>query len=189
MVENNKSQFEEYKYTVAVIGGAVLITIVLAFAVGKPLFDSTQKTAADLEEKKIVLQKLQEKLSNLKNLQSREEELKAENEKVLAALPEDKDVARLFVQFEKIAKESGVTVESVSEANVAEFNGENSNTDTQITAVTYNINAKAKDYASLKNALVRFEDALRLLSISEIDASLTSNDLSISFTINTYKRS
>ncbi|MDD3481161.1 MAG: type 4a pilus biogenesis protein PilO [Patescibacteria group bacterium] len=187
MVEKKGNDIKEYKYPLAVIGGATLIAVLVIFLFGKPLFESMQQTSKELTERRDVLAKLEVKLDNLKSLQSREEELKRDNEVVLAALPESKDVSRLFVQFESLARESGLTIDSVSEAGA----GNATSTTTVsggISPVSYQVSGNAKNYSALKKTLTNMEDALRLLSISSINANLSSGSLSTDFTINTYVR-
>lgn len=185
MVEEKTNNINEYKYPLAVIGGAVLIAVIVVFLFGKPLFTSMQETSRELDKKRDVLAKLEVKLENLKNLESREEELEKDNEVVLAALPESKDVSRLFVQFEALARESGLTIGSVSESGSGETTTQGTGV---ISPVSYQVSGTAKNYAALKKTLTNMEDALRLLSISTINANSSSGSLSTDFTINTYVR-
>lgn len=189
-----KSPFEKYKYPILVIGGAAVITFALVFAIAKPMWDSTKKVNAELKEKKETLTSLSDRLSKLQQLKEKEAELKEKNAKVLAALPEDKDVARLFVQFEGIAAGSGIKIISAGEQG-AQTGGNPTTTKTQSTSseiikpINYSISANGTDYSSLKGALSKFEEALRLLSISSIDITKNASTFDIKFEAVTYARS
>lgn len=189
MVDNasNENQIKKYRYPLLIISAAIVVAIGLIFAIGRPLYADLKKTAEELRAQEDVLAKKEEKLSTLKSLQDKEEELKKENQKLLAAIPEDKDVSRLFAQFEKIARESGVKIESVQESS-HNNEGEEINSE-YLQEINYNISATAPNYSALKKMLSNLEGALRLLSVSAFDAGLNNNDeLSLSLTITTYQR-
>lgn len=190
MVKKEKSQFEEYKYAIIVIGSSILIAIILLFIVAIPLWKDLSKNSGTLKNYKEELTMLEDKLANLKELSNKEAQLKTDNAKVLAALPEDKDISRLFVQFENVANQSGIVVTQVTESKTANSTGTNDTGQAgSITPVIYKVTAMATDYASLKNALANFEKALRIVSISEFDVALNNSSLGINFTVTTYKRS
>lgn len=186
MVEKKTNPFEEYKYSVLVGVGSFILFMALIFAVGKPLWTSYKKTSQTLKEKKAVLVKLEEKLDNLKKLKSKETEIKEKYQRVLNALPTDKDVARLFIQFEKVANDNGLLVTSIQESG-----GSTSSTQAAsdtVRAVSYTMNGTATDYKSLKGALGKLEEALRILNVSRISIS-SSGNLNSSITVSTYLRS
>lgn len=182
---DKKTKINEYTYIVAVLTGSILITIILVFLIGKPLLSSIQESSKELEDKQIKVEKLTEKLENLKNLEYKKDELEEQNKTVLAALPNDKDVSRLFVQFESIFKTSGASISSVVENN----RGTQENTQSGIIRpVAYTVSGTVKDYPSLIKALNKMENALRILSVKSIDISGEINNLSLTLTVNTYVR-
>lgn len=185
-----KSQFEEYKYAVLMIAGAILGVILLSTLIGMPVWKDMKKNSATAKARKDELTMLTEKLENLKNLSKKEKELKEQNAKVLAALPEDKDISRLFVQFENIAAQSGLSVKQVSEGGPAGASGTASTEPAKsaITPVTYQVSGTAKDYNSLKTALSKFEEALRIVSIDSFEVTSGTSGMNVNFTITTYKR-
>jgi Tfp pilus assembly protein PilO len=180
------NQFKEYQYlmvavSIGVIGGLLLIFIGLV-----PSWKGMTKASQDLASAQTKRDNLTERLTNLKGLKDKEAQLKEQNAKVLAALPEDKDISRLFVEFEGIGNASGVTVKQVSEAAATVAAGGNASA--AIIPVTYQISASAANYGALKDSLLKFEQALRLLTISNFDASKSGSNLNVNFTINAYKR-
>lgn len=186
MVEK-KNNFDEYKYTVLLVVGSVLVSVILAFIIGKPLYNSLKTTGAELNEKRETLEKLETKLEVLKGLESQKKDLEEKNQVVLAAIPTDKDISRLFYQFEKIAESSGLKIESVSESTESANAQSETNTMTVI-PVSYEVTASTDSYNKFKAALKNFETSLRILSIDSITISGEPNSLNINLTINTYKR-
>lgn len=172
-----------------VAGGTVVLALVIIFAVIRPMWATTSKTLDDIKVKKETMTKLSEKLENLKSLKTKEADLKEKNAKVLAALPKDNDVARLFVQLEEIAAQSGVTVSQTSEQGAAVGSSTNTVSASLVKPVSYQLSASANSYEALKNTLNKFEQALRILSISSIDVSKNNNQLGLTFGITTYVRS
>lgn len=187
MVEKNQ-KINEYRLALIFGGGAFVIALILIFAVGLPIYNNYSKTASELKTQKTSLQALEDKLSTLKTLQSQEETLKKQNETVLAALPEDKDVSRLFVQFENIANQNGLAISSVSEGGTGATPAATSKPSGTLTPVTYTVSATATDYDHLKQALSKIQSALRVISIDKIDVSGTGGSLTATFNVTTYVR-
>lgn len=185
-----KSAINEYKYMVGVLLGAVLIAVVLFMVIGQPLYASLKKTNLELDEKKLVLDKLETNLETLKGLESRKAEIEEKNAKVLAALPADKDVPRLFTQLEKIAATAGLNITSVSESSATDSATPAATTPGQINSLTYQVTGSASNYSSLKAALAKIEDGLRIVSIDKVDAQggQSGSSLTVNLTIRTFSR-
>jgi Tfp pilus assembly protein PilO len=184
MVTKDKGFVEQYKYAVLVGAGSLVIALVLIFMVGSPLWKSYKESSRVLTEKKAVLAKLEQKLEKLKNLKSQEADLKTKNEKVVSALPTDKDVSRLFVQFENIASQNKYTIDSVSEGGAAS----GTNSTEFVKPVSYTVTGNVTDYASFKGALLSLEKALRILNVSNISLNNLDDGLSGTLTVSTYVR-
>jgi Tfp pilus assembly protein PilO len=183
MVKENP-KLDKYKYMIVVLTTAILGSILALVLIGRPLYNGLKKTGAELKDRKAVLAKEESNLSALKTLESRKEELLAKNQKVLAALPTDKDIARLFVQYESVAREAGVTIENVSEAGASD----GQITDGLIVPVSYAVSASAPSYQDFIRSLQKMEDAIRILSISAISISSDGGKITASYTINTFMR-
>ncbi len=188
MVKKEKSLFDQYKYAVLIGAGSFVVALILIFIIGSPLWKDFKESSRVLKEKRAVLLKLEEKLENLKSLKSQEEELKQKNIKVKAALPTDKDISRLFIQFENIATQNGLSIDSVTEQGAVGAVAESTSED-NVRAVSYNVTGNTNDYNSLKNALVNLEKALRILNISKVDTSSSGDNLSVILTVSSYVRS
>lgn len=186
-----KSQLEKYKYPALVISGTIIAALLLGFFVTKPMWDNMQKTLSDLDAERNTLSALETKLENLKSLKSKEAELKEKNAKTLAALPEDKDVSRLFVQFENVATQNGLTVKQVSEGSgsgAAPTTQDQTSPNAVIVPVTYQLTGNGTGYDSVKNTLANFEKALRLVSVTSVDITSNPGEFIVNLSITTYKR-
>ena len=185
-----ESSFNDYLYAYIFGIGAFLIILILIFAVGRPLYNDTVKNQAELKVKQQELAFLENRLDILKELDGKKAELMAQNQKVLSALPVDKDVARLFVQVENIASQNGISITSVSDnsgATTANSSG-SGNTTVGIKRVTYKIDGQANSYQATKDAIAKIESALRVVSIPQIDINGANGKLTINFTVETYVR-
>lgn len=181
------SKLNEYGYIVAVTSGAVVIAIILGLVAVRPLYQSLRKTNLEVKEKRLVLQKLEANLANLKSLDSKKAELEEKNKKVLSALPAGKDIPRLFVQMERIAAAAGVQIGNVSETQGIAATEASSG---QIVPLYYQVTGNANNYRSLKTALKNIEEGLRLISVDNLNvqAAQSGDTLTISLTVKTYSR-
>lgn len=199
MVET-KPKFGKYGYLALVIGGSVLVAVILGVVAVRPLYASLKKTNDELDEKKAVLEKLESNLANLKSLDSRKDEIKEKNAKVLSALPQDKDVPRLFIQMEKIAAGAGLAITSVSEGTTATGTTAPAATAETTAGTTvsiptinphyYTVTGTAGSYTALRQALSKIEDGLRLISIEKVDVSgsQSGGSLTVNLSVKTYSR-
>lgn len=188
MVSKNKnSKFESYKYAILVGAGSFLVALVLIFAVGQPMWKGMQSTAKKLKDKREVLAKLEDKLDTLKKLKEKESEIREKNKRVSAALPTDKDISRLFVQFETVASQNGLIIESVQES-VAVPGAAATGSSGGVRAVSYSVAGSSKDYASLKRALVKLEESLRILNVSKVETNGQPGKLDVDLTVSTFIR-
>jgi Tfp pilus assembly protein PilO len=181
----DKKEETNYKYIVTVVAIALTLGLVIIFTAGRYSWSEMKKASAETKVQKAILTEADTRLENLKSLSSRTAELREKNQKVLSALPQDKNISALFVQFEQIATASGLEISSVSESGAAA-----ASTNSQLVrTATYTVDAKAGDYTALKNALSKFETALRVLAMPQISVTGTSESgLSVQFTITTYLR-
>lgn len=180
-------QLNKKQTNLLIIVGAILVTLALAFALAMPVWKKMQKTSEELKQERVRLERLEDKLAHLKVLKEKEAELKEKNEKVLAALPKDKDVSRLFVQFENIAIQSGLTISQASEGEESTATS-TKGTIGSIIPITYKVTGKGDSYAAVRDAFSRFENALRLVSVSSVDINRNNNTFDLAYTLVTYVR-
>ncbi len=190
VTEKKDSILKKYKYAL-VVGSATLVGIILAITlIGRPLYNSYKESKRVLTEKRAIVTKLEQKLVNLKALKDQEEEIKEKNQKVMAALPTNKDVARLFIEFESVAMQNGLIITSVQENKSGGTTPAEGASGVGPVAVSYGVSGASSSYSSVKSALASLEKALRILNISEIEINgREANNLDVDIKINTFVRS
>lgn len=186
MVEKNLKN--KYQYILTIVIASLFVSLAGGLLIGKPTYEKIQRNSEEIKEKNLTLKKLEEKLTALQSLESRQEELIEKNEKILAAIPEDKDIARLFIQFEKVANSSGVYIRSVKEKKSSSRSSKPK--EGEIVEVIHEVVAETNSYLNFKRALENFEESLRILSITEITARRDGNSptIRLGLTVKTYKR-
>jgi Tfp pilus assembly protein PilO len=186
MVDQNKTEEKiDYKYIAIVVSISVVVGLTLIFTLGTYSWKEMKKSIALAKERQQVLTDSQERLEHLKTLADTKDQLEKENKTVLVAIPQDKDISTLFTQLEQIAKQSGMDITSVSETpgtTAAAPSG-------GLKEHTYAANGKVANYASLKQALSKFETSLRILSITNLNVDgVNGTNLNVKFDIKTYSR-
>jgi len=181
--ENNK-----YLYAIAVVSANILFVLIMFFLL-KGMMNKNKKISAEVNANKQKLEVLEDKLSKLKDLKGKEKELLEEKKRLLSALPEKKDIPRLFVQFEKMVETTGSKVSSATGGagsaqaltTVQEIPG--------ITTYDYEIKATTTTYESFKNVVLNSENALRLLNITGFTIATKDNkSFDVSFSLKAYGR-
>lgn len=99
------------KNIIAVI--SFIISLALMFVFIFPLFSSAKVMYLDLSQKRQEIEKLKELLDKVEKISQNYNNVSEEVEKILLALPEEKDLPQLLVQFEKLALNNGLLLESI----------------------------------------------------------------------------
>ncbi|PIZ00372.1 hypothetical protein COY62_03150 [bacterium (Candidatus Howlettbacteria) CG_4_10_14_0_8_um_filter_40_9] len=181
-------------YPAAMVAGAVLVSIFIGFFIIKTQYNTGVKLSSDIKSKEENLQKLETKLTKLQELKSKEVELIQKKDRVLAALPQDQDVSRLFVEVEKMISDTGAFVESAKEGSgVQTASSATSATNVNMPGIknySYDINFTTSTYESIKNSLDNMEKALRLVNLDsfKIGADASGNGFKVTFGMKTYSR-
>ena len=90
-----------------------IISLALMFVFIFPLFSSVKVMYLDLSQKRQEIEKLKELLDKVEKISQNYNNVSEEVEKILLALPEEKDLPQLLVQFEKLALNNGLLLESI----------------------------------------------------------------------------
>jgi len=90
-----------------------IVSLILIFVFVFPLFSSARAIYSDLTQKRQEIEKLKELSSKIGKIEQDYDSISEAIEKVLLALPEEKDLPQLLVQFEKIAVNNGLLLESI----------------------------------------------------------------------------
>ena len=90
-----------------------IVSLILIFVFVFPLFSSARAIYSDLTQKRQEIEKLKELSGKIGKIEQDYDSISEAVEKVLLALPEEKDLPQLLVQFEKIAVNNGLLLESI----------------------------------------------------------------------------
>ena len=90
-----------------------IVSLILIFVFVFPLFSSARAIYSDLTQKRQEIEKLKELSGKIGKIEQDYDSISEAIEKVLLALPEEKDLPQLLVQFEKIAVNNGLLLESI----------------------------------------------------------------------------
>ena len=90
-----------------------IISLILIFVFVFPLFSSARAIYSDLTQKRQEIEKLKELSGKIGKIEQDYDSISEAVEKVLLALPEEKDLPQLLVQLEKIAVNNGLLLESI----------------------------------------------------------------------------
>ena len=95
---------------ISLVGSLALIFVVLS-----PLWSSTKILRAELIERKDRMTQIEELLAKAQQIKQdyQDQELEEEAQKIFSALPEEEDLPRLLVQFDTLASNNGLLLESV----------------------------------------------------------------------------
>lgn len=194
MVEEEKNNNKNIKFRAIIIIGALLFSGAVGIFIGRPIYSSLTKTNLEIEKSRAKLTKLETRLGALKKLEARKEELEKNNQLLIRALPESKDVSGLFYQISSIGELTGVKIESIGSADpsAATIANEGSSVDPSIQPiipVTFSIKANTSSYENVKIFLNKTEEALRMLSIEDLKIRAAEENITLEIKINTYKRS
>lgn len=100
------------KLVISLIG--LVISVALAAVFIPPLYSSVQKLRGDISAGQRESASLEELLSETRQLSREYEQMGAAEDKFYQALPQEKDIPQLLVQFENLAAYNGLLLESIS---------------------------------------------------------------------------
>ncbi|MDD5693547.1 MAG: hypothetical protein WC437_02895 [Patescibacteria group bacterium] len=190
-IKDNKSLLNnKYTYSVGLGAATFLIAILAIFLIISPFYAKAKKLTTEAKVKKQELNYLTEKKSKLEDLKNREDELKQNAELVRSALPENKDVGRLFIQLDELARSNKGVIKSVAEAGMANATVTTETNFPGVQKNTYSVPIEFNNYFDYKAFIVKSENALRLLNIDEVSIKAKdTGEISASLTTSAYSRS
>lgn len=171
----------------AILTISIVISILTFFFVIKPTWkDSTEKQKV-IDNRLANLAILKDKEDKLKELSPKEKEIEETAKKVAAALPEHKDKARLFVELEGLASNSGLFLNSVNEGAPETTTETSSIVPSGVSELSYALGLVGR-YENFKNFVINSGQALRILSINKINIKPKegTEDLNISVNLSTF---
>lgn len=169
MVKEEVKDYKNYYYVSVVIVIIILLAIFIPLFVIKPLVNSYKKASQEVEAKKTTVAKLERKLNRLIELKEKEDEIKKDKEKVLAALPKNMDYPRLLVEIKMLVSDSGLTFKNLtfSEAESTSEKEKEASTLTEVSKAQIKLNVSG-EYPKFKDFVSRAEKVIRTLGLGSI---------------------
>lgn len=177
-----------------IISGALAGILIIVVLVILPLWQGTINSRQSLVSEKNLLEKKQNLIFQIKSLSDKFQQSQDKVKKINFAIPRDQSVAELLVQFESIAAENGMvlnTIDFSEQAPAASF-ARQEDFESEIQPQSYkilSINANLKGaYPSFKNFLNAIEKNIRLMDAQSVSLSPAGEGSLFNFTvgINTY---
>lgn len=93
---------------------SLLLTLALVFIFIDPLWSSAKILRSEIARQQADLNKINELLEKTQKLDQELASLEEESQRIFLALPEEKDVPNLLIQFEALALNNGLLLESIN---------------------------------------------------------------------------
>lgn len=174
------------KYRYAIILGLVTFfgALLLSFLAVKPLYDSAVATTKNVNDNQEKLNVLNKRLTTLKDLSKREQEIRDEEKKISQALPQGDEVGRLFIQVDQLVGSTGGKSSGYSKGALSTLTN-----DPNLVVLTSSLSADFPSYFNLKDFIGKANSALRLLNISGLNVRAADNgQVNVSINTTTYSR-
>lgn len=188
-IEFDKEKIKKYYYALTV-GGATFVGVIVLSLIISQMFTQSRKLTDEAIAKSAKLTQLQDKKKILDKLSSRETELKKSADTLAAALPDDKDIGRLFIQLNGVIVDAGGSIKGIAGGSVAEAaQTSSSDVGTNLKRYSFTLPVNLKSYEAVKGLLTKTKQALRLMDVTSV--SMSSPDggtMDANITINTYSR-
>lgn len=155
---------------------SILIFVAILFLLDLPTYNKAAFLRGEVKSYQNFLEEKEELLAKVNQLKQSYESRKDEIDKIYYVLPFEKDIPNLIVQFEALASENGLVLESINfkEAAVrAATSGEAATAEARPKGYkTLNVSLKAGgNYQSFVAFLGALEFNIRLMDIKSIDFS------------------
>lgn len=145
----------------------------------KPTLTTIAGLWKELQDKRMVNQKLQEKINNLNQAQTNFAQISDQVYLLDQALPQNPSVSQLIWQLEILAQKSNVTIKSLG-VEPLELQGKNKNSKNE---VLFNLNLSG-DYENLKTFLGSLENLRRVITINSFAFSQSKKEEVQTLTLN-----
>lgn len=146
----------------------------IIFAI-KPTLVTIAGLSKEIKDKKMVTQKLAEKINNLNLAQQEYEELRRDLYLVEQALPSNSQISLLVAQIEMLASSTGVIVGSVNYSSTPIREGRIPSDD-QARRIAFSLLIQG-DYEHLKNFLFAFNNLRRIIRVKEFGITLSKSPI------------
>ena len=156
----------------------IILIIVLVFIFAKPLWNSIRNLKIEVVKQEQGIKNIEELLVKVQELEQKYQEAGEDIEKLSLALPKERDLPYLITQFESLASNNGLLLESIEFEDPSQQTtkrGERKDEDLKgLTALFPYLSFKIElngSYQGLKGYLESLEDNARSMDIVAIDFS------------------
>lgn len=188
MVDANK-KIQQYYWIVGVITAVTIIVILTISFVITPTFKSIGQVNTELKEKKETLSVKEKKLTKLKELKVKEDELKEQSRIVYRAIPTKKEVGDIFIELNALETDAGgVFSGSKGGSSSASSASSTEGSTSDINTLSYSSDVAFPSYGAFKKLLSDSEQALRFVHLEHFAISSSEGSFKVSLSYKAYYR-
>ncbi|MBU1255284.1 type 4a pilus biogenesis protein PilO [Patescibacteria group bacterium] len=168
---------------------SLLIGVVLIFVFANSLWSSVKNLKKDISQSEDYLAKLEELLLKTEELNQSYQEIGKEADKLFLALPNEKDIPFLLVQFESLASSNGLLLDSISFEEIEKKKTTSEETVQDSDKLFYfTANVKVNgSYDAFKNYLKALENSVRAIDVYSINFTPFTSKSDPSATLNVFE--
>jgi len=163
---------------VSLVGALILVFIFI-----EPLWTSIKFLKQEIEQEKLEMVRTEKILAKVAEINQEYQGLEGEAEKISLALPEEKDIPYLLVQFENLASANGLLLETIDfvQASGNQGSGGSQSSETQIKKISPvfpSLSLKVKlsgSYDAFKGYLTSLENHIRAMDTHLISFEVKSS--------------
>jgi len=160
---------------------SLLISLALVFVFAYPLWSSISLLRKEIAQKETDLAKIEELLNKTRELKQGLQEVEEESQRIFFALPKEKDIPNLLVQFENLALTNGLLLESIrfgqldegeettSQSSPEQISQESAKSKKKLTIRSLPVDlAISGSYSAFKKYLADLEKNVRSMDVNSI---------------------
>jgi len=169
---------------------SLLIGAILIFVFANSLWASVKNLKEDIFQSEDYLTKLEELLLKTEELNQSYQEIGVEADKIFLALPNEKDIPFLLVQFESLASSNGLLLDSINFEEIEKKKTTSEKITTQDSDKLPYFIASVKvngSYEAFKNYLKALENSIRAIDIYSINFTPFVNKNDPTATLNVFE--
>jgi len=147
---------------ISLIGGLALIFFLIS-----PLWSSIKILKAELISQDNEISKVEELLTRVQQIRQDYQKLEEEAQKIFSALPEEENLPRLLVQFDALASNNGLLLESIKFGQVSQEANQPKKIFSNFPSLSVDV-ALTGSYEAFKGYLVALENNIRSMDAYSI---------------------
>jgi len=142
---------------------SILTTAFFLFFAIKPTLVTITGLIKEIKDKKLVIQKLEEKIHNLNLAKEKYFAIQKDSSLIDQALPKDSQISLLVRQLEALAVKSGVSLEAIQYSPI-NFKGDGNGVKASASVIEFKMFFQG-DYQNLRNFLLSLNNFRRIIQV------------------------